>query len=247
MNYYNYFTEVEEHFVRRRGKHMHVSPIDWALIATWRDSGIPLHVALRGIDIAMDNFFARPRGRRYVSTLFYCHDPVMEEYARHLESRIGEMSAGKGAQATDTGAAPPAQEALALDRADILQFLSSKISEINTLRAKHSGEEEARLRQGSERAAGRLEEIARDFREKPAPDFEALERDLALVDETLVSELSAFVSEEEIKSWQEQAKKELKIYRKRLPKETYQRIQDNYLRKRIRQHFGVGELSLFHL
>ena len=103
MNYYNYFTEVEEHFVRRRGKHMHVSPIDWALIATWRDSGIPLHVALRGIDIAMHNFFARPRGRRYVSTLFYCHDPVMEEYARHLESRIGETSAGTGAQATDTG------------------------------------------------------------------------------------------------------------------------------------------------
>jgi hypothetical protein len=247
MNYYNYFTEVEEHFLRRRGKHMHVSPLDWALIATWRDSGIPLHVALRGIDIAMDTFFARPRGRRYVGTLFYCHDPVMEEYARHLESRIGETPAGTGEQAGDTGAAPPAGEEHALNRAEIFEFLGSKISEINSLRAKHNGKEEALLRQGLERAAGRLEEIARDFQKEPAPDFEALEKDLALVDGTLVSELSTFISEEDMNAWQEQAKKELKIYRKRLPKETYRKIQDNYLRKRIRQHFGVGELSLFHL
>ena len=59
MNYYNYFTEIEEHFVRRRGKHLLISPMDWGLIATWRDAGVPLHVALRGIDIAMDGFFAR--------------------------------------------------------------------------------------------------------------------------------------------------------------------------------------------
>jgi hypothetical protein len=56
MNYYNYFTEIEEHFVRRRGKHLMVSPMDWSLIAVWRDSGVPLHVALRGIDLAMDTF-----------------------------------------------------------------------------------------------------------------------------------------------------------------------------------------------
>ena len=90
MNYYNYFTEIEEHFVRRRGKHLYVSPLDWSLIATWRDSGVPLHVALRGIDIAMDGFFARAqRIRTKVNTLFFCHDAVMSEYTRHLESHQG--------------------------------------------------------------------------------------------------------------------------------------------------------------
>ena len=90
MNYYNYFTEIEEHFVRRRGKHLYVSPLDWSLIATWRDSGVPLHVALRGIDIAMDGFFARSqRIKTKVNTLLFCHDAVMTEYARHLESHHG--------------------------------------------------------------------------------------------------------------------------------------------------------------
>ena len=94
MNYYNYFTEIEEHFVRRRGKHLLISPMDWALIATWRDAGIPLQVALRGIDIAMDTFLARKgSGHAKVNSLCYCHDTVMSEYGSHLESRVGESPA----------------------------------------------------------------------------------------------------------------------------------------------------------
>ena len=94
MNYYNYFTEIEEHFVKRRGKHLLVSPMDWALIASWRDAGVPLQVALRGIDIAMDGFQAQKRrGSSKVNSLCYCHDSVMEEYAAHLEAHVGESSA----------------------------------------------------------------------------------------------------------------------------------------------------------
>jgi len=101
MNYYNYFTEIEEHFVRRRGKHLLISPMDWGLIATWRDAGVPLHVALRGIDIAMDNFFSAGRGHSRVNSLCYCHDSVMSEYASHLESRVGEHARSR--RCVDTG------------------------------------------------------------------------------------------------------------------------------------------------
>ena len=94
MNYYNYFTEIEEHFVMRRGKHLFVSPMDWSLMATWHDSGVPLHVALRGIDRAMDGFFAKqPRSDSRIGSLFYCHSAVMEEYTPHLESHLGEEPA----------------------------------------------------------------------------------------------------------------------------------------------------------
>ncbi len=247
MNYYNYFTEIEEHFVRRRGKHMYVSPLDWSLIATWRDSRIPLHVALRGIDLAMDNFYASPHRRRNVYTLFYCHDAVMQEYARYLESRIGEASDGTGAQAGEPAVKHSSKDEIGPNLTTILDFLGSRISEINGLRVKHYGEESAQFRQGLERVAARLDEINRDLQGGHALDYEALERDLALVDETLVSELSPIVPAEEMESWKEEAKKDLKTYRKRLPKETYQKIQDHYLRRKIHQRFGVGELSLFHL
>ena len=31
-NYFNYFTEIEEYFWKKRGAHLLVSPLDWAAI-----------------------------------------------------------------------------------------------------------------------------------------------------------------------------------------------------------------------
>ena len=59
QNYFNYFTEIEEHFQRRRGSLLLLSTLDWALIETWREAGVPLEVALRGIDEAFDKYEAR--------------------------------------------------------------------------------------------------------------------------------------------------------------------------------------------
>ena len=54
-NYFNYFTEIEEHFQRRRGR-IYLSPLDWALIETWKDASVPLQAVLRGIDAAFDKY-----------------------------------------------------------------------------------------------------------------------------------------------------------------------------------------------
>ena len=59
-NYFNYFTEIEEHFLRRRGGGLLLSTLDWALIETWKDAGIPLEAVLRGIDAAFDHYEQRP-------------------------------------------------------------------------------------------------------------------------------------------------------------------------------------------
>ncbi len=49
-NYFNYFTEIEEHFQKRRGQARPLSPLDWSLIESLRDAGVPLEVVLRGVD-----------------------------------------------------------------------------------------------------------------------------------------------------------------------------------------------------
>src|ERR1700741_2109433 len=80
QNYFNYFTEIEEHFQRRRGSLLLLSTLDWALIETWRAAGIPLEAALRGIDEAFDKYEARQhKGRqRRVNGLAWCAQAVME-------------------------------------------------------------------------------------------------------------------------------------------------------------------------
>ncbi len=246
MNYYNYFTEIEEHFVRRRGKHLYISPLDWSLIATWRDSGVPLHVALRGIDRAMDAFLAKRSGSHSkVSSLFYCHSSVMEEYAHHLESHLGEEAADTAGATPASGAGEAQGDSGAPDKKAILDFLNSRISEIKALPGKLQAEEETSA--AINRIAGRLEEIADDLETDKQVDMEALDRDLSILDVTLVDVLRSALTAEQVAAWQEEARKELKVYRKKLPKDTYVKIQDNFLRTKTHRHFGVGELSLFHL
>jgi hypothetical protein len=245
MNYYNYFTEIEEHFVRRRGKHLFVSPMDWSLMAAWRDSGVPLHVALRGIDRAMDGFFAKQsRSPSKVSSLFYCHASVMEEYTRHLESHLGEAPAeGSGGTAVDAQA--EVLQPAGPDKKAVQEFLNARIVEIKALPAKLCGVE-CRT-EGIDRILERLDEIARDLDADNQVDFESLDRDLAILDQTLVGELRAVIPPEQIAAWDQEARKDLKIYRKKLPKNTYGKILDNFMCTKIHRHFAVGELSLFHM
>jgi len=237
MNYYNYFTEIEEHFVKRRGKHLLISPMDWSLIATWRDAGVPLQVALRGIDIAMDSFLARKgTGSTKVNSLCYCHDSVMSEYGSHLESRVGESPAN-APQDVEKKDEP--------GKAEVVSFLAARMSEIRELSAKQCFSDTAI--EALHRISGRLEEILESVKTGKRLDSEALERDLQIVDNLLISELRSCIPPEQIGDWEGEAKKELKIYRKQLPRETYEKIRVNYLCKKVRQKFEIGEMSLFQL
>ena len=239
MNYYNYFTELEEHFVKRRGKHLLISPMDWALIAAWRDAGVPLQVAIRGIDIAMDAFFAKKRrGSAKINSLCYCHDSVMTEYANHLESQVGQSEEVKSAEPKVSNTDKDT------DTDEILNFLSVRMSEIRSLSNKHNLGSAA---EGIERVLARLELLLNELKSSGQMDSEILERDLRIIDELMVDSLSEIIPSEQKLAWETEAKKELKVYKKKLPKDTFAKIQENFMRDKIHREFGVGELSLFQL
>src|ERR671921_600724 len=101
LNYFNYFTEIEDAFIRRRGRHLLLSPMDWALIESWKEMGVPLHVALRGIEKSFDSYESKPR-KRTVKSLFYCQEEVEAQFAEWVESQTGAHApAGESAPAGD--------------------------------------------------------------------------------------------------------------------------------------------------
>ena len=106
MNYFNYFTEIEERFQQRRGSLLMLSTLDWALIETWREAGIPLETVLRGIDNAFDNHDAKVRRAtvrtRKVNGLAWCAQTVMEAGERAAEAAVGIASASPS-EPIDTG------------------------------------------------------------------------------------------------------------------------------------------------
>ena len=83
LNYFNYFTEIEEHFQKARGTGLFLlSPIDWALIESWKSAGIPLEAALRGIDFAFEKWRAKKNRSRNVNGLAWCAQAVLDEAER---------------------------------------------------------------------------------------------------------------------------------------------------------------------
>ncbi len=91
FNYFNYFTEIEEYFWKKRGAHLLVSPLDWAIVETWRKAGISLPAVLKGIDRAFESY-ARSRraaGGRQLKSLAYCVDAVLDAAEEEKETAAG--------------------------------------------------------------------------------------------------------------------------------------------------------------
>ena len=92
-NYFNYFTEIEDRYLRRRGGGLLLSTLDWALIETWKDAGIPIEAALRGIDRAFDHYDQRPSKTRKINSLAYCSQEVLAAAEDMKEAAVGSSKA----------------------------------------------------------------------------------------------------------------------------------------------------------
>jgi hypothetical protein len=244
LNYFNYFTEIEDTFIRRRGKHLLLSPMDWALIESWKEMGVPLHVVLRGIEHAFDSFEAKPR-RRSVKTLMYCQEEVEAQYAEWLESQTGAAAAED-----ENGAHEDVlekDERLPFPRATIQAHLSRVSVELKQLCAGPKKVGRADFCETLTRAAARLDALAQDFSRSARPNAESLEESLTSLEKMLDEALIACLSSKELASARAETEAQLGSYRSRMEAATYRQTFDNLLFKRLREQSNVPRLSLFYL
>jgi hypothetical protein len=256
LNYFNYFTEIEEAFIRRRGKHLLVSPLDWSLMESWKAMGIPLHVVLRGIEKSFDSYESRPRNRS-VKTLFYCQEEVEAQFAEWLESQTGAHGGAEGAAeavpAVEGGggasvAAADEGRGLPFPRAVIAAHLADCRSELaRALEKRSAGGAEDAVTEALGRASARLGELASDFERAARPDAELLESSLADLESLLDRALRASLPAGALEEARAAAAAQLKPYRARMERATYEQTLDNLLAKSVREASGVPRLSLFYL
>ena len=231
-NYFNYFTEIEEHFSQRRGALLLLSTLDWALIETWREAGIPLEAVLRGIDSAFDKFEARQkRGRmRRVNGLAWCAQAVMEASEELREASAG--SAPAAAEVRDSG------------------FESERVA-AHLDSAANALVNSAIAPQPCAATAVRLRELAGGVRsssnENGTHDLEALERILTVLEEKLFSSLTAAAPEDLLLNLKEHAARELAPYRSRMGAVQLRQVEHQFVTKQLLVHYGLPRLSLFYM
>ncbi len=232
-NYFNYFTEIEERFQQRRGALLLLSTLDWALIETWQEAGIPLEAVLRGIDAAFDKYEARQkRGRmRRVNGLAWCAQAVMQAADELREAATGTASAS--AEARDSG----------FEHERVAAHLES---------AAGSLEAAAIAPDACAATAARLRALADELRREPSAttpsqDLEALERTLTVLEEKLFSALTAAAPEELLVALKEHAARELAPYRSRMGAVQLRQVERQFAQKQLLAHYDLPRLSLFYM
>jgi hypothetical protein len=230
-NYFNYFTEIEEQFQRRRGTILMLSTLDWALIETWKDAGVPLEAVLRGIDSAFDKYDSRPAKTRKVNSLAYCAQEVLAAAEDMKEAAVGAAKAS-------TPKEFESQEIAAFLRRNAGALESCKLPS----RPGISPETVAR------EISAALKQLAEEIETKSLPaQLEDVERRLTVLEEKLFAVLLALVPDEEVVRVRAHADRELAPYRSKMPAAQIEQLQKQYVHKRLLEKYGVPRLSLFYM
>jgi len=238
FNYFNYFTEIEEHFWRKRGAHLLVSPLDWAIVETWQKAGIPLSAVLKGIDRAFESYGRSRRGSvgRPLKSLAYCVDAVLDAAA---EAR--EIAAGKGPDAHTTSA-----QTEPFSREELARYFDAAATRLRAAAEKCD--------EASSNLAKRLVEISRGIEEAKmrldAPgrlDLEELERRLTVLEDKLSATLTSAADGETIIAVRREMDSALAPYRRKMSAEQLALVERQYIQKRLFEIYHLSRLSLYYL
>ncbi|HEY2546996.1 MAG TPA: hypothetical protein VGI46_13095 [Candidatus Acidoferrum sp.] len=234
-NYFNYFTEIEDYFWKKRGAHLLVSPLDWAIMETWQKAGVPLDAVLKGIDHAFESYQRSRRGaNKPLKSLAYCTDAVLEAAEEQLEAAAGK--------APKNGAA--AKEPFSRDELRAYVVKNGDKIDAASNRAAETGQADI---------AFRLREISQSLNgvgtllDTPGRlDLEDLERRLTILDDKLHALLMSQVSEEMMLKIRREMDGQLAAYRRKMKAEQLALVEKQYLQKRLLEEFRLPRLSLYY-
>ncbi len=237
-NYFNYFTEIEERFQQRRGAILLLSTLDWALIETWRDAGIPLEAALRGIDAAFDKYEARQKRARMqrINGLAWCAQAVMQAAIEMSEASVGSGSAGSASSSV-----PSAQSGFEHQRVAAHLTAAAQALDAAEVASEACHTTAARLREIAAEVAAASEE------KSAAVDLEAMERSLTVLEEKLFAALTAAAPEDLLVGLKVHAARELAPYRSRMGAVQMRQVERQFVQKQLLVHYNLPRLSLFYM
>jgi hypothetical protein len=217
LNYFNYFTEIEEHFQRARGTSLFLlSPLDWALVESWKNSGVPLEAVLRGVDEAFEKWRARKVKTQMVNSLAFCAQAVL------TEAKI--MAEGAPAR-------PRAETAPPFTVDELRAYLESNAAAIE---AAHGPIAES------------LRKLAAEA-DRHYADLEGLEQHLTVLEERMIASARAQQSEEQALESRRELDRQLRPYRGKMTADQLSMLEKQYLERHLLEQSNLPRLSLFYM
>ena len=235
-NYFQYFSEVEQRYLQRRGSPLLMSTLDWALIETWKDAGIPLAAVLRGIDDAFDSWEKKPpRGKvKRINSLTYCTQSVMA-----AAQQMAEAATGANAEADPEKVKK--DSGLEADRVHAYMLQNAKSIE-NILGENKFAASVTKLLHDTVTS---LRDLAGE--KSPALPLEDLERHLTVLEEKMMAALQAATPDAELVEARAQADREMAPHKRRMNAAQIEQLQRQYVVRKLLEKAGLPRLSLFYM
>jgi hypothetical protein len=250
FNYFNYFTEIEEYFWRKRGAQILVSPLDWAILESWQKANIPVEIVLKGIDQAFESYARSRRGAsgRPLKSLAYCVDAVLDAAIQAQEAAAGrgpESRPGGTAAGAKPGAEPFSREELRAYLARNAERMREAANALGARRPPTSAASELARRIAD--GVVRVEECRGRLDAAEPLDLEDLERRLTVLEDSLYAALQAAADGEIVLEIRREMDRQLAPYRRKMTAEQLALLEQQYLRRRLFESYGLPRLSLFYL
>ena len=235
-NYFNYFTEIEEHWQQCRGTVTLLSPLDWALIESFQDSGIPLEVVLRGMEAAFAKQAKRQSKVQKVNSLSYCAQAILSEFERFQESAVGKHDPANSASTQ-------AQR----DRENLVQMMERTAGQLIQASDRIGREGLSVAENFFESIAGTLQSLKQEVITSTYLDFERLEMRLSMLEDRILATLFAALSDDVLLGLRTEVNQELNRHRRGLKAEHLAMLEKKMMSKKLLERFGVPRLSLFYM
>jgi hypothetical protein len=235
-NYFNYFTEIESYFWNKRGAHLLVSPLDWAIMETWQKAGVPLEAVLKGIDRAFESYQRSRRGGagKPLKSLAYCTDAVLEAAQERLEAAAGAQPKHDRVVAKEP-----------FSREELKAYFAKNAARIEKVAGDLASTQTEFAAQFAEIGES-LKSCAALLDAPGALDFEDLERRLTVLDEKLYGLLIGHSSDDTMLTIRREMDRQLAAYRRKLKAEQLALVEKQYVQKRLLEEFDLPRLSLFY-
>jgi hypothetical protein len=236
-NYFNYFTEIEEQFRKCRSEPVLLSPLDWALVESWKEQGFPLEAVLLGIERSFEKFKAGKRNYRKVNTLAYCSQEVFRAVE---ESRVVAAQGGTPRAAKAETPAPFSAE-------EISRFFARCAAAVENAARQAREEGKPVLAEELAEAAGVLQSLRTQALAQPPGDLEATERNLTALEEKLYASLLRGTAVEVLAQLRAEVDRGLIPFRRKMAAAEVESLERRFLKNRLLEHYKIPRLSLFYL
>lgn len=232
MNNFPYFSEIEETFIRRRGKALLLSPMDWTLIESWQKRGIPQHIVIRSIEKIFDDIAGDPKRNPSVKSIAYCSDEVERQFRDWQASQ-----AGAGDEASETAATH------GNEKEEILEHLSAAIDALEQAAANANDA----LKNQIVSATKNLRSIVARMERATSFSTEKVEQELSALEATLDAALVETTEQDILEEAQAAVEEHLGQYAGKMQQEVYEKTFEQMVIKKLRERAGIPALSLFYL